>query len=479
MKLSGCWMKTEVVKPILGNFISSLRDVGYTFEIAVADVLDNAVAAGAKNVKILALSEPMPVFAMLDDGSGMSDKELVEAMRLATRNPDEQRKKDDLGRFGLGLKTASFSQCQKLTVVTKKSSKISSRQWDLKLLARENEWLLITPENTELKSVPMFDQLECFESGTLVVWEGLDRYEKANYVYEIERLRRHLALVFHRFLEGIAPGLRLRISVNDNYIKAFNPFNPEHKATQELAQETIKVRGSKITIQPFVLPHHSKLSQQEYERYATEEGYTKSQGFYLYRANRLLIYGTWWGLHRAVDAHKLARIKIDISNNQDRLWGIDIKKSTATPISDIRGDLSRIIGQVTEKGSRTYSGRGRKIADKTVIRFWQRLTSLDGRVRFAINDEHPLFRELLVVQKDSTLLETYLSGIQAYLPLEAIQAQLQQSPHELDQEGIFTEEEIGQLAERLRNSSLDQKYVEEFLKTEMFKARQELLRKNV
>ena len=471
-------MKTEIVKPVLGNFISSLRDVGYTFEIAVADVLDNSVAAGAKNVKILALSEPNPIFAMLDDGSGMTDKELVEAMRLATRNPDEQRKKDDLGRFGLGLKTASFSQCQKLTVVTKKSGKVSSRQWDLKLLATENEWLLITPDKAQLNTLPMFEELEGVKNGTLVVWEGLDRYEKSNYVHEIDRLRRHLALVFHRFLEGITPGKRLKIGVNENDIKPFNPFNPEHRATQEFPHETIKVRGSKISVQPFVLPHHSNLSQQEYERYATEEGYTKSQGFYLYRANRLLIYGTWWGLHRAVDAHKLVRIKIDISNDQDRLWGIDIKKSTATPISDIRGDLSRIIGQVTEKGSRTYSHRGRKIADKTVIRFWQRLTSSDGKVRFAINQEHPLFRELVATQKDSTLLETYLAGIQAYLPLEAIQAQLQQSPHELDQEGIFTDEEIDQLAERLRRSSLDQKYVEEFLKTEMFKARQELLRKN-
>jgi hypothetical protein len=471
-------MKTEVVKPVLGNFISSLRDVGYTFEIAVADVLDNAVAAGAKTVKIIALTDPRPVFAMIDDGSGMTEKELVEAMRLATRNPDEKRNKEDLGRFGLGLKTASFSQCQKLTVVTKKGGKVSARQWDLPLLAEKNEWLLITPETATLKKIPLIDDLEAAEHGTLVVWECLDRYQKSNYVYEIDRLRRHLALVFHRFLEGVTPKKRLKISVNNHEIKAFNPFNPDHKATQQLAEETIRVRGSKIVIQPFVLPHHSKLSQQEYERFATEDGYTKSQGFYLYRANRLLIYGTWWGLHRAVDAHKLARIKIDISNDQDRLWGIDIKKSTATPIPEIRGDLGRIIGQVTEKGSRTYSGRGRKIADKTVVRFWHRLTTSDGRVRFAINQEHPLFRELVSAQKDLTLLETYLAGVQAYLPLEAIQAQLQQSPHELDQEAVFTDDEIAKLTKRLKASSLDPKYIEEFLKTEIFKARPELLKEN-
>lgn len=471
-------MKTEVVKPVLGNLITSLRDVGYTFEIAVADVLDNSVAAGAKNVKIIALSDPEPIFAMIDDGSGMTENELVEAMRLATRNPDEKRNKEDLGRFGLGLKTASFSQCQKLTVASKKRGKVSARQWDLQLLAKKNEWLLVTPEKSDLKTLPLLNELNESEHGTLVVWEGLDRYRKSNFVHEIDRLRRHLALVFHRFLEGLTPTKRLKISVNNYDVKAFNPFNPDHKATQQLSEETIKVRGSKIVVQPFVLPHHSKLSQQEYERYATEEGYTKSQGFYLYRANRLLIYGTWWGLHRAVDAHKLARIKIDISNDQDRLWRIDIKKSTATPISEIRGDLSRIIGQVTEKGSRTYSGRGRKIADKTVIRFWQRLINPDGRVRFALNQDHPLYRELVSAQQAPTLLETYLAGIQAYLPLEAIQAQLQQSPHELDQEGVFSDDEIARLTEHLKASALDQKFIEEFLKTEIFKARQELLKTN-
>ena len=386
-------MKKEVVKPVLGNFISSLRDVGYTFEIAVADVLDNSVAAGAKNVKIIALSDPEPAFSMLDDGSGMTENELVEAMRLATRNPDEKRRKEDLGRFGLGLKTASFSQCQKLTVASKKDGKISVRQWDLQLLAKENEWWLVTPEKSDLKALPQLDELNESEHGTLVVWEGLDRYRKSNFVHEIDRLRRHLALVFHRFLEGLTPTKRLKISVNNYDIKAFNPFNPDHKATQQFAEETIKVRNSKIVVQPFVLPHHSKLSQQEYERYATEEGYTKSQGFYLYRANRLLIYGTWWGLHRAVDAHKLSRIKIDISNDQDRLWGIDIKKSTAAPIPEIRDDLRRIIGQVTERGSRTYSHRGRKIDDKTVIRFWQLKAGTETK-QFSLNQDHPMLTRL-------------------------------------------------------------------------------------
>lgn len=468
-------MRTEIVNPVLGNFISSLRDVGYNFEIAVADVLDNSISASAKIVKIEALSDPEPSFAMFDDGIGMTEKELVEAMRLATRGPEELRGKDDLGRFGLGLKTASFSQCKRLTVVSKKSGVLSARMWNLDLLAERNEWVLIAPNKSDLANLPMMDEFAVLNHGTLVVWEILDRYGKANFVNEIDKLRRHLALVFHRFLEGITPTKRLRIFINGNEVRAFNPFNPEHKATQQSPEETIKVRGARIKIQPFVLPHHSKLSQQEYERYATEEGYTKSQGFYLYRANRLLIYGTWWGLHRAIDAHKLVRIKIDISNDQDRLWGIDIKKSTATPIPEIRSDLTRIIRQMTEKGSRTYSVRGRKITDKTVVRFWQLIATPGDGIRFALNTEHPLYLELSA-KTDADLLATYLAGVQAYLPLEAIQAQLQQSPHQIDQQSALTEEEITELAKRLKASSFSNDFIEEFLKTEIFKARQGLLK---
>ncbi len=467
-------MRTEVVSPKLGNFIESLRDVGYTFEIAVADVLDNSIAAEAKNVRILALSQPAPIFAMLDDGIGMTERELVEAMRLATRNPMQARSKNDLGRFGLGLKTASFSQCQKLTVVSLKNGTTSSKRWDLGLLAEHDEWLLVTPEVDEIESAPMFSDLIKQKSGTLVVWQSLDRYTSENFGKEINRLRKHISLVFHRFIEGLSPRRRLKIEVNGNEVPPFNPFNPDHKATQEFTKETVRFGGCVIEVQPFVLPHHSKISHQEYERFATEDGYTRSQGFYLYRANRLLIYGTWFGLHRAVDAHKLVRVRIDIPNDQDRLWGIDIKKSTATPVPHIREDLLRIIQQVTDRGARTYSQRGKRITDKTTIRFWQLQPAATGK-RFVLNPEHPLYKETLSNQEDSTFLDAYLKGVEAFLPLEAIQAQLQQSPHELDQKSAFSDDEIEKLTEKLKRSNIPEEFIQQFLKTEIYKSRQELL----
>jgi hypothetical protein len=468
-------MKTEVINPNVKHFIKSLRDIGYSFDVAVADIIDNSITAKASSIQIHAAAEPDMILSILDDGDGMSSAELVEAMRLATRDPDEIRVKSDLGRFGLGLKTASFSQCKKLTVISKKNGIISARLWDLDYIGENNAWLLIAPD--EYDSLPLVDELKQQDSGTIVVWQNVDRYSKNDFTERLDKLRKHLALVFHRFLSGKDSFHRLKIYINNNQLKAFNPFNIEHTATQEIEPEKIKLYDFKIIVAPFILPHHSKISQQEYARYATEEGYTRSQGFYLYRANRLLIYGTWWGLHKLGDAYNLVRIKIDIENDQDSAWGIDIKKSTASPSIELKKDLRRIIRQVTAKGSRPYTGRGRKIEDKTTTRFWH-VVPKEDELRFAANQDHPVYQKLIsVLSKESLeLLDIYLKGLQAYLPLESIQAHLHENPHKIKQENALPEEEVKLLADKLLASELDKEYVDSLLKTELFSKRKELLR---
>ena len=291
-----------IVNPNVGNLITSLRDIGYTFEIAVADIIDNSISAGAKNLQILALDRPKNLVCILDDGIGMSETQLIEAMRLATQSPLIARSEVDLGRFGLGLKTASFSQCKKLTVASKKNNILSIKQWDLDYISEKNEWLLLTPSITDFEHIPLYKSLQESANGTIVIWEELDRFQTTSFSNLIDSLGKHLSLVFHRFLE-LNGTKKLKISINNFELEPFNPFNIESIATQQINEEKIKVYDETITIQPFILPHHTKISQQEFERYATDEGYTKSQGFYLYRSNRLLIYGTWWGLHKISDAH--------------------------------------------------------------------------------------------------------------------------------------------------------------------------------
>ena len=469
-------MKTEIVNPNISNFIESLRDLGYTFEIAVADVLDNSISASATKIDIYTVPKPEMILCILDNGNGMSGEELTEAMRLATKNPKDTRDDKDLGRFGLGLKTASFSQCKKLTIISKKKGFINAKQWDLDYISKENQWKLITPELNQYKYYPFFNELKSSEHGTLVVWENFDRYNPEFFSSKIEILKSHLSLVFHRFLEGSDSFRRLNIILNNSHLKPFNPFNANHIATMEKASEKIKIFNQPVVITPYILPHHSKISQYEWEKHATNEGYIKSQGFYLYRLNRLLIHGTWWGLHRATDAHKLVRIKIDISNKQDKYWGIDIKKSTAHPIPELKKDLKRIINEVTKEGSRPFTKRGRKIRDKTIIKFWE-ILPIDKEFRFCLNRSHPIYTKLIRSLPDNSLywLDTYLKSIEAYLPLESIQSQLQKNPHEIKQNSAFSQEDIIEMVKAMKESGLDDDYIVKLLKTEIFKNNKKLL----
>jgi len=462
-------LKTETVQPNIKNFIKSLRDIGYSFEIAVADIIDNSITAKAKNIDILIVPEPDLIFELLDDGTGMSENELIEAMRLATKDPDEKRERNDLGRFGLGLKTASFSQCKRLTVITKRENQVFARRWDLDYLGKVNGWELITPESSSIEKYGLYDKLQGYESGTLVVWEEIDRYSKKKMSTVISDLGNHLALVFHRFLE-VRPGMsKVGISINKREINPFDPFNKSHPATQQIPDEKINLYGDSIIVQPFILPHHSKIGRSDYDFYATTEGYIKSQGFYLYRENRLLIYGTWWGLHKTSDAHKLVRIKIDISSEQDKYWGIDVKKSKATPSLEVRNELKRIIKKVTVQGSRPYSGRGRRIMDTNTTRLWS-LVPYNEKISFELNKEHPAYTATMseLNENQFTVVDQYLKAIQSYIPIEAIQAQLQERPHDIDQKRILKDEEAQSLMKYLQDTGNE---LAKLIMTEIYKDR--------
>lgn len=448
-------MCEQTVNPNVRNFIVALRDIGYSLDIAIADILDNSITAKAKNIRIYCKNEENIKFEILDDGIGMTELELVEAMRLGSKNPLEKREKNDLGRFGLGLKTASFSQCKKLTVFTKKDGIISNKQWDLKYIEEKDEWILKT-----LISYDEYEQVQELKkmiSGTLVIWEEIDRFTKKDISENIIKLRNHLALVFHRFLEK----RWFKIYFNENEIKAFNPFNIRNDATQELPKEKIKIRNDEIIIQPFILPHHSKLSKEEYENFATGDGYLKSQGFYLYRANRLLIHGTWFGLHKISDAHKLVRIQIDIPNNSDADWGIDVKKSTAKPADYIKENLKRTISQISVLGSRPYTGRGKKIEDKHTERFWNLVPETNKKMSFKLNYNNKIYEKLVnsLTDNQKEILSIYLNQIQEFLPLDSILAQLQQNPHDIIQKKEYSEDERSMLLNKLKKLGLDESYL--------------------
>jgi len=145
--------------PSAPDLLESMRAIGYSFEAALADLIDNSIAAGARNVNIRFSANNAPYIAVIDDGAGMSPQDLTDAMRHGSRNPGIRRDALDLGRFGLGLKTASLSQCRTLTVVSLRDGVVSARRWDLDYIARRRDWWLLNIPEDQARLLPHVDDL--------------------------------------------------------------------------------------------------------------------------------------------------------------------------------------------------------------------------------------------------------------------------------------------------------------------------------
>jgi hypothetical protein len=368
----------KLLPPNLSNFLSSFREIGYLSEIALADILDNSVSFKATQIKIKALEEPRKRISICDNGDGMNEAKLEEAMRLSSSSPNDLRDKHDLGRFGLGLKVASFSQCKKLTVFSKtRDCGINGLQWDLDYIAATNDWYALVPDFNKYKDE--VNELSQLESGTQVIWEDIDKFENIDFREEIDKIINHLGLVFHKYIDGI-DGKKLTITINNNFVKSINPFFPG-SARQKLQEYRFLYPKGKVVVTPYILPHHNNVSEIEYKKHALAEGYLKTQGFYLYRNSRLLTWGNWWGLAQSTEALKLVRIEIEIPNTMDSEWNIDLKKSTARPPYIIRQELKKVLNYVNPVGKRVYSGRIPRKDKGNLIHIWDYVPRRDNTNR--------------------------------------------------------------------------------------------------
>ena len=456
-------MKTFRAAPSASMLIESMRDIGYSLETALADVVDNSITAGASKIEIRADSGDHPRIAVIDDGCGMSWEELMAAMRPGSRNPLDERTPADLGRFGLGLKTASFSQCRRLTVVTRSDGKTHAAVWDLQHVADEDDWLVQIPD--DLAAVPWADALA--ETGTLVLWEDLDRLVEEHdgkpsvehFVGRIDDARSHLELVFHRFLSG-EPGLRkTEIRLNNRPLEARDPFHSRHPATIIGPLETIKVGDHAVHIQTFTLPHHRKVTPEDWERLAGREGYLKNQGFYVYRERRLIIYGTWFGLARQAELTKLARVRIDMPNGLDAEWKIDVKKASAQPPFLVRERLRRIIETIGATSKRVYTARGRRRATDSRLPVWARVQD-KNQISYQINRDHPVVAAFLS-RLDNGLLNDFtrvLELSESTLPMDMFFADMGNAP-DLIAENTTSDETLRHAvyttAEKLREAGVE------------------------
>ncbi|KEQ23280.1 ATP-binding protein [Paenibacillus tyrfis] len=470
-------MKIVSLPPNAPVLMEATRAIGYSLETALADIIDNSITANATKIDINFFPIGSPYVAVLDNGIGMHQEELINAMRYGSQNPLDTRTVADLGRFGLGLKTASMSQCRKLSVISVKNGAVTGAQWDLDFIATSNDWSLKLLGEDEIQACPHINEITSNGSGTIVLWQELDRLKVGELSFDgnmgkhMDRVRDHLSLVFHRYLSGEAGLRKIQIFINKVPLKSADPFLTG-KSTQVMDEESITIEGQKIVVRPYILPHISMLSQAEINMLGGEEGLRKQQGFYIYRNKRLLVWGTWFRLMRQGELSKLARVKVDIPNSLDYLWTLDIKKSVAVPPEVVRKNLAPIIEKLAGNSRRTWTYRGKKETEDSKIHIWNRIRTREGGIVYEINRDYPLVDSMgEAIGTEKNILEQLLTQIERGLPLNQLYVDLT-SDERVVNESKASKGELFPLLNRLfagcRNDQERKKMVERLSVTEPF-----------
>lgn len=424
--------------PRASSLIEAMRSLGYTIESAIADLVDNSISHGASTIHVeFDWNGSESTVAISDDGSGMSEAQLINAMRPGTHNPRDVRAKGDLGRFGLGMKTASFSQAKRMTVVSRAANESPAiRIWDLDYVCTADDWLLLRDPSEIATNQATWTLAQ--KTGTCVVWERLDRLvgeadiedERSHRAFldAADRVSAHLAMVFGEFLTGPKA---IRLFVGNVRIKRWDPFQLDHPATQRLHSEPLTYRGGKVSVQPYVLPHHSKMTPDQFREAAGVNGWNANQGFYIFRNNRLLVAGGWLGLGLTRDEHmKLARIRIDVGNDTDFDWKLDVRKSRASPPVELREDLRRIARLTRDRAQEVYRHRGRRLvnlAPGEEASVWEAVT-MRGKNHFRINRSHPVVHSIMVDSDGGRAVSALLRLIEETVPLASIYIRHAESP---------------------------------------------------
>ncbi|WP_175766266.1 ATP-binding protein [Burkholderia ambifaria] len=379
--------KTHEMIPGARRLIGSLRDLGYDFASAVADIVDNSISAHAKTVSInVHFAGDDSWVCVADDGDGMSPAALREAMRYGA---DRSYESDELGKFGLGLKTASMSQCQRLIVATRSGqsrARVTAYCWDLSHIAKTNRWEITAVDTKTFK--PDLALTLRAGTGTVVLWQRLDRILAYQYGKSAKNriagmcreLEQHLAMVFHRFLAGEVRGKTLTILLNGNPIRPWDPYARDEPRTVALEQQSIEIENGAtsgpVTISPYVLPAQALFSTPAaFNASAGPSKWNRQQGLYIYRADRLIQSGGWSGL-RTLDEHtKLARIAVSFGTDLDEAFKINVAKMKVQLPPALRIALMESLAPVIKRANKTYrenskSGEGetqRPNADQALL----------------------------------------------------------------------------------------------------------------
>ncbi len=408
---------SEEAYPNPEYLIKSIAEQGYSLETALADLMDNSISANADKIEVLIdmEAEPFRLF-LVDNGDGMREEALIKNMQFPSNSPEKQRNDEDLGRFGLGMKTASFSQTRKLTVLSryKGETLYNGRTWDVDFL-KENGWKIIVNSQEEIEyfileyqrlSKGHLNEFENFEANTIIIWNGLYKFE--NYLEEKNRknaLKKeinevtadYLSLVFHRFMEKTIEPLKIRI--NNIQVKPFNPFPENEKDFRQIEPRQSQFKSDVIKIEGFVLPSRSiEESRQGLSIWTTRyRGLMDMEGLYIYRADRIILFGGWNGLIKKAPRLQLARLKVEVGNKVDHLLHLNVAKSQIAVPHELRVAFEKYIDELKIEAEREFYNRGiRKFSGAKANdsnQLFERSSSDKGSI-LEVNSNFPLLKIL-------------------------------------------------------------------------------------
>ena len=399
-------MAYDLAPPEPVGMVASLSSLGYSLPDAVADLVDNSVSAKAGTIDVeFTWNGRSSWVAVVDDGRGMSEEALVTAMTVAARWSATDRTSTDLGRYGVGLKSASFSQCRLLTVCTAEADgNWRSRTWDLDVIEQAGQWRLLRQPPVEAEKA--LEQLTAGRSvGTIVLWHRLAGYREITaadgkaqqqFYDEAEKVRSHLGLVFARFLTGSAA---LTLRVTGLAVEPWDPFLSSHPSVLHHPVENLPLEGHRVRVEAYLLPGLQRLTPAEAERAGGPKGWLRQQGFYVYRRNRLILAGSWLGIRglRREEKYNLARIAVDIPVQTDAQWQVDVRKATVVPPVALRQHLQRIARTVRSSAAETVRNRGQIAARQRAenLSFAWNVRRHENTVQCRINRKHPMVQAVL------------------------------------------------------------------------------------
>ena len=367
--------ETVPLIPDPARTMEGLRDMGYSFETAVADLVDNSIAANATTVDInVRLDFRGQVrLAIADNGDGMDRDHLQEAMTYGSvRRPDPA----SLGKFGLGLKTASTAWCRRLSVVSRPSGEIPPMMatWDLDYVAECGKWLLLLTDEPDAEAVEHLNGVASEHAGTVVQWTKVDRllrsyadptgpYAKRALNARCNDLRFHLSMTYQRFLDSKDSRARhIRIILNGEPITAWNPF--QEGLSELVAHEKQPVNtGAEFQVRAFILPRGEEFVDSDQRKSARIS--PERQGIYIYREGRLIHSADWLGMFHKEPHFNLLRVEFSFDHRLDDALQLDVRKSQIRLDDSLLGWLREFLTAPRREANNRYrKGRARDINEK-------------------------------------------------------------------------------------------------------------------